>query len=438
MKRVGGDHLVGRYQAVLNGFSGHTLVRYQIRTRNEGGATQTFPHPHSLKPTRSFYVSNYQPDGLIPHAMIINPSGMEPAKRKYDITANNRVPEPTRGDSVFIFYPTGSNVPIVRDFIRVGRRTGGFKVRFTSMEPFQEMTTLNLLDEGKERFKLSEFLSYELFRMAGVPAPYADHYRVRMDGGWMGYFLVVEQPNKGFLRRHGRNDDGNLYKLLWYGQNFIQKHEKKTNLDGGHSDLLQVVQALDRLRGDQEWRYIQQHFNVDAFAAFYAVNQCISNWDGYFNNYFAYHDNQDTGKWEIYPWDTDKTWGDFDGAPRDYSWVEMPLTFGANGDRPGGGFFRARRGPYGGSSWWRPPGYFSGPLLANPGFRQVFLNKLRELLNGAFTEEQFLPVIDSLAERLQPEVNRSGNQRNIQTFQRDIESLRFQLRHRRQFLLDQR
>jgi hypothetical protein len=119
---------------------------------------------------------------------------------------------------------------------------------------------------------------------------------------------------------------------------------------------------------------------------------CIQNWDGFFNNYFAYHDTGGTGRWEIYPWDEDKTWGDYDGAPAKYDWYEMPLTFGMNGVQPpkavrGFGFGFGR----GFTLWWREPGYFSGPLLANPQFRQRFLARLREVCATLFTEEKFFP-----------------------------------------------
>ena len=65
---------------------------------------------------------------------------------------------------------------------------------------------------------------------------------------------------------------------------------------------------------------------------------CIQNWDGFFNNYFAYHAPGKEGKWEIIQWDLDKTWGDFDGASSNYDWYSMPLTFGADlggRNRPG-------------------------------------------------------------------------------------------------------
>jgi len=438
MTSMEGDDLNGIYQATLNGFQNAQLVRYRIHVKNSQNAITIFPARESLKPAYSFYVSDYRADSLIPHAMIMNPSGTEPAKRKYDIRASAIVPEPPRGNSVFVFFPAGSKVPDVRDFVRVGRRSGGFKVRFQSREPFQEMTTINLLDEGKPRFALSEYLSFELYRMAGVPAPRSGHYRVRMDGRWLGYQLMVEQVNKAFLRNNGRSDTGNLYKLLWYGRNFIQQHEKKTNLDTGHDDIVQLSRSLVRLSGDQEWRYIRQHFSVDEFATYYAVSQCISNWDGYFNNYFVYHDTGKTGKWEMYPWDMDKTWGDYDGASKNYDWYKMPLSFGMEGDQPGGGFFRRSYGPHGGPSWWRRPGHLSGPLLANPGFRPLFLSKLKELLNHTFTPEKMFPVIDALEERLKPEVAfKAGNSSwATDQLEHDIETFRNQIRHRRAWLLD--
>ena len=106
------------------------------------------------------------------------------------------------------------------------------------------------------------------------------------------------------------------------------------------------------------------------------------NWDGFFNNYFAWHDLKPGGKWEVFPWDEDKTWGDYDGASSRYDWYSMPLTFGMNGDQPPGSRARpgARSPRFGmrpGTMWWRPPGWFSGPLLANAEFRKRFLAGLR-------------------------------------------------------------
>ena len=95
--------------------------------------------------------------------------------------------------------------------------------------------------------------------------------------------------------------------MLWYGQGVAGQHEKKTNLSTGHEDLLQLIDGLNKKRGPEQWEYIRQNFNVEEVINYFAVNMCLSNWDGFFNNHFTYHDLNGTGKWEMYPWDEDKT-----------------------------------------------------------------------------------------------------------------------------------
>src|SRR5437773_9664712 len=78
----------------------------------------------------------------------------------------------------------------------------------------------------------------------------------------------------------------------------------------------------------------------------------------------------------------------------------MPLRFGMNGGDPAPS--RRRRGGF--QSWWRPPGHFSGPLLANPEFRKRFLARVQEICTTMFTTQKFYPMIDSMEKRLEPEV----------------------------------
>ena len=82
-------------------------------------------------------------------------------------------------------------------------------------------------------------------------------------------------------------------------------------------------------------------------------------------------------------------------------------------------------------SWWRPPGHFSGPLLANPHFREVFLSRVREIVDKVYTEQRYVPMIDDLVRRL----TRDGSGEQLA---RDGEFLKAHLRGRRQFLLRQK
>jgi hypothetical protein len=120
----------------------------------------------------------------------------------------------------------------------------------------------------------------------------------------------------------------------------------------------------------------------------------------------------------------------------------MPLSFGMNGDQPSSGSWLGR-GPFGGPSWWRPPGHFSGPLLANPEFRSRFLARLREVCETVFTSERMGPAINAIENRLEEEVRVRAELTGrdpasaLQDFHNDIRSFRNQLVRRRSFILQQ-
>ena len=46
--------------------------------------------------------------------------------------------------------------------------------------------------------------------------------------------------------------------------------------------------------------------------------------------------------------------------------------------------------------WWRPGGYFSRPLLANPQFHRLFLARVRSVLDQVYTEQNYFPMIDAM------------------------------------------
>ena len=273
------------------------------------------------------------------------------------------------------------------------------------------MHTVNLIFESSPRWVLAEHLGYELFRRAGVPAPDSGHFRLSVDGQDLGYHLYIEQPSEAYLSRRDRDTAGNLYKIVWFESGLTRQHEKKNHPLGRHEDLKEVVAGLASRHGTEQWDFIRERFDVGEFAGYYAVSQCIENWDGYFNNHFVFHAPGPGGRWEIHPWDLDKTWGDFDGTSAKYDWYTFPLTYGMNGDQPPPGAGRFPGMGFGGMSWWRPGGWFSGPLLANPGFREQYLKRLRGLCDTAFNEAKFRPVIDDLEKRLEPEVRHRAEAR---------------------------
>lgn len=343
--------------------------------------------------------------------------------------------EPPRGRSAFIVFDADKKQAEVFDFVNVFKRSAGFKVRFHRDQLYRGMSSANIIFEYRDRFVLAEPLAFDVYRRAGSPACQTEFIRLDLDGEMAGYHLLFEHINGSFIRRNGRENGGDLYKILWYGRDLVDQHQRKGDPEGGHEELIRLVGQLNDTEGDEQWEVIKKHFDVEQVARYFAVNSVLSHWDGFFNNYFTYRDPK-TGKWQMYAWDQDKTWGYYDGLSTNQDFTNMPLTFGMRGDRPSGGGFR--RG-----NWWRPGGHFSSPLLANPTFRKVFLGEVTRILDDIYSEEAYYPVIEELAEKLRPEISvradAIGEDREVamQRFDDNIASLKRHLRKRREFLLGQ-
>lgn len=474
-----------RYRAAIPPQKSGVLVRYRVKAVGPNGSTRFAPDEQDLRPTHSLYVHEPWEKANVSFSLILtsgpdkpgpaperpNFGGFAPPGGGMQFSGRGPLPNfagfgqqgdkprrPVRGGSTMVYVDQKKGVTTVFDHISTVPRNNnrGFNVFFHKDHTLGGMSSVNVVYEGSEWSLLAEALSYDVYHRAGCPAPKTEFTRVWVDGKSVGHHLIVERVNRSFLRRNKIDEGGNLYKLLWMGRDPISQHEKQTHKKAGHKDLLALLDQLDSTKANpqQQWEIIKSSFDVDAVAAYFAVNMVLSHWDGFFNNYFAYHDIE-RGKWNMFPWDQDKTWGYYDGLPDDQVFFDMPLTFGMEGDRPPGATGAARgsnggpqrgagpAGMMGGAMWWRPGGYFSRPLLANADFRKVFLARTAQVLRDVYTEDRYSPVIDSLVKQLEPDAVIRASLRGEDAGKgkklllRDAELLKRHLVKRREFLLAQ-
>jgi hypothetical protein len=386
-----------RFTAVLKPQAGGTLIRYRVRAVANSGAIRFVPAANDLRPTLSTYVHVRFDPAAIPLAMVVL-GGPDREKAQGPEDQDRRGVRSARGQSALIFSDPRTGKVQIYDHINAVRRVNerGYIMHFHKDRPFLGMTAVSIMFEGNERALLAEALAYDVYRRAGVPAPQWEFVRLWIDEKFGGYNLAAERPNGAFLLHNKLDNNGNLYKYRWAGGDLIARHTKKTNTQTGHDDLIQIIDQLGKTTGEEQWKLIEANFNVEEMASYFAVSLALSNWDGFFNNHFLYHDLAPGGKWQMFPWDCDGTWGVGFGDQ-----FNMPLTFGMNGDqRPEN------------AGWWRPPGYFSGPLLANPRFRALYLARLRIILNTIYTREIYFPLIDNQALRLRQDAILRAQQRN--------------------------
>jgi len=340
-----------------------------------------------------------------------------------------RIESPVRGYDAFVHVPENGGKIELFDYVRVSKRRRGYKVKFFKDQNFNDITSLNLVYELKPAHLMTEFLSSKLFSMAGIPAPAAKPIRIWIDTRLYGHFLAIEQPNRSFLKKNGRDDNGNLYKISWMNMEIPRRFEKKTGRVSGHDDIRKLIKGLRESSGSDQWKFIQKNFNTEELAGLFAVSTIVSNWDGFANNMFIYNDSHGRGKWELYPWDTDNTWGINSGGDISVTSYDMPIPFG----------LVPMRRPTG-----RPahPGYIAGPLLKNEHFRKRFLKRLKQLCMNTFTEEKMIPIIDRMEKQLENEVliraaaNRRNPHKAMKDFQAAIRTLRDYVTKRRRFILN--
>ncbi len=457
-----------RYSATIPGQPAEQLIRFRIEAISTLGARRLFPSQTEPRPALSSYVRGRIEPADIPFAWILNTTPAEfnaaqhrarslaRAGSKPDIFGGEgrggaeRFKATTTGvpssQSALVFFDPATAEWHLFDFVQVAPHRDGLKVHFAKGQMLQQMSVVHLMFSDNERSMLAEPLAYEIYRSAGMAAPQCYHVRLSVNGQPAGYHLLAEQPNRAFLHRHHLSDDGNLYRVHGSERGVVRQHEKKTNTRAGHEDIVALVDALDKSQGEACWEIIRRHFDVEEVANYFALCTILSDWDGFSNNYFTYHDTRKTGKWTVYPWDQDQTWGIIGRAGPADIFYNLPITFGMEGDlappqsRP--------RGPGPGSDqdgpeWWQPGGCFSRPLLANPRFRKLFLVRTREILEKSFTEEFCLPRILAMGERLKPEVElraqlrKSNPAQARQNLEQNLQSLRHYLRLRREFLLAQ-
>jgi len=207
MERIAGDHKAGTYQASLAGQPTGTLVRLRVKAESEAGAVRFNPSPSEPQPTYSYSTIVNTNTARIAFAYVINVSRPQ---RQSQVEVGNghrfEVPaSPTRGNGAFVYVPPDGGEVQTFDYVSIRPRKGGFKVKF-GKDHFKEMSGINVIFEGPPRWVLSEPMAYELYHLAGNPACQAEHVRVWMDGRPMGYQLLIEQPNKGFLSRNQRDN----------------------------------------------------------------------------------------------------------------------------------------------------------------------------------------------------------------------------------------
>lgn len=138
-----------------------------------------------------------------------------------------------------------------------------------------------------------------------------------------GLYTQIEQPNKAFLKNHGLDPSGHLYKVEYfeffeYKDNLKlvddpeyneREFEKILEIKGSkdHQKLLQMLNDVNNYSLNIN-EVVDRNFNRDNLLTWVAVNILMGNIDTSSNNFFLYSPlNSKT--WYFLPWDYDVSFG---------------------------------------------------------------------------------------------------------------------------------
>lgn len=250
-----------------------------------------------------------------------------------------------------------------------------FQARDDFGQPYKTAwTKLNLgacIQQGDYQHRgeqgMFEAVGFKLFNLAGVEACRTHWIQLRIIddaveasptdqflGDFWGLYLVVEQMDGRFLDEH-HLPDGNLYKME--GGGTLNNQGPRAVTDG--SDLQRFMATYSGNPSDDWWR---TNFNLASYYGYQAIIQGIHHYDvGAGKNYF-YYLNPETGIWSVYPWDLDLTWAD------------NMYDAGGQGAEP-----------------------FKNRVLPRPAFNLEYKNRLRELRDLLFNDDQTWQLIDEYA-----------------------------------------
>ena len=240
--------------------------------------------------------------------------------------------------------------------------------RYTEEQALDGLKKLNLNNNfrGPPLTIVRDFLGYNAWREFGVAASRTAFAHVRVNQEDLGLYVMVEQVDGGFIKRHFTEPYGDLYKPEQISGTLEYRGPQITDYpDIGHkwpdeSDHSSLLHALEVLHSGQVGD-IGEVFDIDGVLTYLAGFVALGAFDYYpitGHNYYLYE--SDPGRFTMLPWD-------MNGSQEA---MNPPLCSPVQG-------------------------LLSGRLFGDPGLEARYLEILTDFLNSAGSVEQLFARLDA-------------------------------------------
>jgi parallel beta-helix repeat protein len=304
-------------------------IRYTLDSTEPIASSPLYSYGLTVSSTTVIRARAFEP-GKLPGEIntatyIVNDDHPETDVAEYFITCKSE-----DFDYLYANYEENTYVPVTITYkgklwSQVGMRIRGddsrqlpkksLKLKFSG-EPFQfGSDMLNFNAEYYDRSYISQYLTSRLMRESGHPVFKSEHARVYLNGKYLGLYLRIENIDEYFLEANNLDPEGNLYKATvdraCLGVYDIPDSvwEKKTNADEGITDLLDLIDRINTVPDKDYFAFANEHLDYEKMVNMVSLHILFAHGSTYYHNYFMYHDIHGTGKWMMFPWDMDKTFG---------------------------------------------------------------------------------------------------------------------------------
>ena len=242
------------------------------------------------------------------------------------------------------------------------------------------MERMTLNNSKQDPSMVNTCLAYQVFAAAGNPAPRCNFATVTVNEKELGLYVHLEELKKPFLARHFDSAEGNLYEgtISDFTPEYRGTIEKKTNEDEDDwSDVEAVMAALLQDPSEAGLEALSELVDLDRFLSFWAAESLVGHWDGYAgdrNNYHFYREPD--GKFVFLPWGADDTFHLKDD-PNPFDNISEP-----------------------------PPSVLALSAIPNrlyniPEWRAKYAERLKEILDIVWNEDELLASVDAMAATVQ-------------------------------------
>jgi spore coat protein H len=164
--------------------------------------------------------------------------------------------------------------------------------KLTKGQEFMGLDKFHLNNSVQDGSYMNEILCGEMALAMGLPAARGTHALVELNGRKVGFYVLKEGFDKTFLKRHFKDDNGNLY-----DGGFLQDVDAPLQLDSGvpngHKDLRALAEACRIGDANKRFEALDKLVDVDKLVTMAALAVIATDWDGYprnRNNYRVYFD----------------------------------------------------------------------------------------------------------------------------------------------------